>query len=339
MARPARTPLVPGSPEWHAWRRTGVGSSDIPIITGDAPWRDADVVSLYQEKLGYTPARVASASMEAGQWLEDIIARWWADKTSRKVRRINAGLRSRDMSWAIASPDRAVAGGGLLEVKIADHPGDAWGKPESDQIPDHYFEQVQWQAFVADVEVVDVAVFFTRSRQRVPYRVGRDMGVIDELLEYGAAFWRCVQERTAPQPPTARVNLPLREDEIEADEELELLTVQLIEAEQDLAGRQSVVDELKSAIRERLSDVGGARGPGFRIHYRPQADRTITNWQAAAQAYRDLIEEYGLDVDFATFQRVLPKGLDGVLADLTSTKPGARPLLVKRTKEGTRASA
>jgi putative phage-type endonuclease len=335
--KPERTKLVQRSPEWHAWRRTGIGSSDIPVITGDAPW--GDPVTIYQEKLGYTAAAVSTPHMDAGTWLEDIIARWWADEKRHRVRKVNYGLRSREHRFAIASPDRAVPGRGLLEVKVADHPGDSWGKPNTDQIPDHYFEQVQWQAAVAGVEVVDIAVFFTRTRRREPYTVLRDQSVIDELLEYGAAFWRHVEERTPPEPVARSLRLPLKADEIEADDEITELVQMLESAQRALDLEKDAVEQFKGQLKERLAEVGGARGNGFRIHYRPNADSTVTNWEAVARAYRELIETNGLDVNLPQLRALLPRGLDGIVEDLTSTKPGARPLLVKRAKEGTRVAA
>lgn len=344
MARPERTPLEQGSPEWHAWRRTGVGSSDIPVITGDA--RYGDVATLYQEKLGYAAPRVETDFMAAGKRLEKVIANWYQEDTGHRVRRVNAGLRDRERRFMIASLDREASIGGKrrpLEIKTAAAPGDDWGKTSlehpSDIIPDYYLEQVQWQAAITGADVVELAVFFFSTRRWEPYRIGRDQGVIDELVEYGAAFWRCVQERRAPEPIERSLRLPLRADEIEADEDITELVLMLESAERALYLEQEAVDQFKGQLRERLADVGGARGDGFRVHYRHQADRTVTNWEAVARFYRDLIEDTGLDVSPAELARRLPRGLDGVIADLTSTKPGARPLMVKRSKEKTRAAA
>ena len=341
VARAISVPLVQGSPEWHAWRRTGVGSSDIPVITGDAPW--GDPVTLYQEKLGYAAAPVVSAHMEAGHWLEDLIARWYAKETGRRVRRVNRGLRSREHAFAIASPDREVPRRGLLEVKVADHPGDSWGRPGTDEIPDHYFEQTTWQAIVADVEVVDVAVFFTRTRRREIYTVGRDREVEQELLEYGADFWRCVEQRTPPEPVARSLRLPLKADEIEADDEIVELVQMLESAQRALDLEKDAVEQFKGQLRDRLADVGGARGDGFRIHYRPNADSTVTNWEAVARAYREAIEhELALVANDDMSETALPTEdgwLDRVVADLTSTKPGARPLIVRRQKEKSNRAA
>jgi putative phage-type endonuclease len=321
--RPIRIPTVPGSPEWRALRRTGIGASDIAVITGDSRW--GSISSLYQDKLGYAADPLVNPSMEAGQWLEDLIARWYAEKTGHRIRRINALLRSRAQDWMIATPDREVRGGraGLLEVKVTDQPGERWGEPGSDQVPDDVREQVTWQAAVADVEVVDIAVFFTRSRRRELYTVGRDPALVSELIDYGAAFWRSVQTRTPPEPVNRPVRHLLREDEIEADAELTALVESSLALRAELAAVESDQKQVDDQIRALLDQVGGARGPGFRIHYRPNADAHPVAWEKVAVAYRDLLIEAGWPLDeIARVER-----------ELTETKRGARPLLIKPNKE------
>lgn len=324
MSRPIRVPTIPGSAEWRALRRTGVGASDLPIIVGDSPF--SDPVTLFQEKLGYTADPIENASMEAGHWLEDLIARWYAETEHRKVRRVNALLRKREEPWMIATPDREVAGKRLLEVKVTDHPGAEWGTPGTDQVPDRVIEQVQWQAEVADVDVVDVAVFFTRTRRREVYTVGRDPAIVSELVAYGAEFWRCVQERTPPVPRGVGLRTLLRADEIEADAELTAYVRRYLAAKADIEAMEAERDAAKALIADRLDAVGGARGDDFRIHYRPRADSAVVAWQKVAAAYRDEIES-----KFETGEgipREVTERLDRVVAELTSVRSGGRPLLI-----------
>jgi putative phage-type endonuclease len=323
MSRPIRVPVVPGSPEWRALRRTGVGASDIPIITGDA--RFGDVVSLYQDKLGYAAPMVETDFMASGSWLEDLIARWYAAKKGRKVRRLNALLRNRERPWMLATPDRSVPGRGLLEVKVTDQPGDRWGKPGTDAVPDDVLEQVTWQAAVADVEVVDIAVFFTRTRRREVYTVGRDPAVVDELVEYGAGFWQCVETRTPPEPAGRPMRSLLRADEIEADAELTQLTRLALALRAEIAEAAETQEQVDAQIKARLDTVGGARGDGFRIHYRYSADSKRTKWEQVAAEYRRLLSETIPWADQA-------EALDRIERDLTDIRPGARPLLIKTPK-------
>lgn len=330
MSRPIRVPTVPGSDHWRALRRTGVGASDVPIITGDS--RFGDVASLYAEKLGYAADPVETDFMASGHWLEDLIARWWAKETGHPVRRLNALLRNRERPWMIATPDRSVPGVGLLEVKVTDHPGDRWGTPGTDQIPDDVLEQVQWQAAVADVETVDIAVFFTRTRRRERYTVGRDAVLIEELTDYGAAFWRCVETRTPPEPAGRAVRALLRDDEVEADAELTTLVQGARVIRDDLVRAEKSKDEIDALIKARLDRVGGARGDGFRVHYRPNADGTRTDWEAVARAYRAAMLAALDDPEMVAEET---ESLDQIGRDLTQVVPGARPLRLTfaKTKE------
>lgn len=334
MSRPIRVRVVPGSAEWRELRRSGVGASDIPVITGDS--RFGDVVTLYQEKLGYTADPVETDFMASGNWLEDLIARWYAEREGRKVRRPNALLRSRERPWMIATPDRAVAGYGLLEVKVTDHPGDRWGTPGTDQVPDDVREQTTWQAAVADVEVVDVAVFFTRTRRREVYTVGRDPALVDELIEYGAGFWHSVETRTPPEPTGRAVRALLRADEVEADEQLTAYVARYLAARDDLEAMEAEAEEAKRLIRDRLDEVGGARGDGFRIHYRPHEVRR-TAWEKVAREYDRIIDLF--NEARAGNPEVTPEMLDDAIkrwgqieTDLTRVDH-SRPLLIKQPKE------
>ena len=89
----------------------------------------------------------------------------------------------------------------------------------------------------------------------------------------------------------------------------------------------------RDLLRERLADVGGARGPGFRIAYRPTKDRTGPDWQAVALAYRQMIEELDGAMAMGRNDETIRADLDRIEAELTQTKPGSRPLVVRRTKE------
>jgi putative phage-type endonuclease len=343
---PLRIPVVPGSPEWRALRRTGVGASEIPIITGDS--RFGDLASLYQDKLGYAADLVESPSMEAGHWLEDIVARWYAEKTGHKVRRLNALLRNRERPWMIATPDRVQPGRGLLEVKVTDAPGERWGRPGTDEVPDDVREQVQWQAAVAGVEVVDVAVFFTRTRRRERYTVGRDQTLIDELIEYGAAFWHSVQTRTPPEPVGRSPRALLRGDEIEADDELAAMVDLSLSLRAVVANAEADQKQVDDAIRTRLDAVGGARGEGFRVHYRPQKDREVVAWQKVAHEYDRIIaliskhRRGNADIGPEQIDEALDRWRSGrIETDLTSIRPGPRPLVIttpRASKEITSAA-
>lgn len=68
--------------EWLAWRRKGIGGSDVAAILGISPWRTAR--DLYNDKLGIASAQVDSANwvaLEMGHLLEDLVARIFSQKT------------------------------------------------------------------------------------------------------------------------------------------------------------------------------------------------------------------------------------------------------------------
>lgn len=329
--RPIRVPIVPDSPEWHALRREGLGASDAPIVAGDAPrsWGDPDDLrrTLYAEKLGHAARPVANRAMDLGKRLEPVVAAWYAEAQGVRLRDPRSLFIHPDpaLRFMRATPDR-LGRGRVVELKVVAD-SDEWGRPGTAEVPDHYAEQVQHQAEVLDVEVVDIAVLFLTSRRFERYIVPRDRALVDALLELEGEFMRHVETRTPPLPiGTRAAPLVLRADEVVADEDLAETVLELRAVQDELKVLAKAEELLKGRIREQLVDVGGARGDGFRVHYRPQGDRTGTDWQLVAGAFRQRLEQAGTP----------PDELERLVADYTASKPGPRPLLVTFPKEKAR---
>lgn len=108
------------------------------------------------------PLPPAPEVLERGHTLEPAVADWFAARHPEfNVRDPHGKVWFYDRAKGYgATPDRYLEQGGqviaLLEIKTSTS-SDGWGEPGTDQIPAHYYDQVQWQMLCTGIEVTHVA--------------------------------------------------------------------------------------------------------------------------------------------------------------------------------------
>ena len=139
--------------EWLRLRESGIGSSEIATIVGLNPWETP--YQLWRRKVGIDPPKEENFAMKAGHYLEDAVSRFWADETGQVVIKSSAGdwvIRDNKKPFLQVSPDRTYwladkphnrDNKGILECKTTQMSIDA------DDIPKHWFCQLQYQLGVA----------------------------------------------------------------------------------------------------------------------------------------------------------------------------------------------
>lgn len=142
--------------EWLELRKSGIGSSEVATIVGLNPWETP--YQLWRRKLGIDEPKDENFAMKAGHYLEDAVSRFWSDETGREIIKRSAGdwlIRDNDRPFLQVSPDRTYwltgekhndANKGILECKTTQMTVDA------DDLPKHWFCQVQYQLGVAGLE-------------------------------------------------------------------------------------------------------------------------------------------------------------------------------------------
>lgn len=137
--------LTQGTPEWHEWRKSGIGSSDIAKIMGVSPFGTA--LTVYNEKAGLSEPAYQSAAMSLGVACEP-----------RALELFNGSrfnfkptcFESTEYPFFKASLDGYDAGT-MVEIKT---PGKKDLQLARDGvIPDYYKAQMQWQLFVAECPI------------------------------------------------------------------------------------------------------------------------------------------------------------------------------------------
>lgn len=142
--------------EWLELRKSGIGSSEVATIVGLNPWETP--YQLWRRKLGIDEPKDENFAMKAGHYLEDAVSRFWSDETGREIIKRSAGdwlIRDNDRPFLQVSPDRTYwltgekhndANKGILECKTTQMTVDA------EDLPKHWFCQVQYQLGVAGLE-------------------------------------------------------------------------------------------------------------------------------------------------------------------------------------------
>jgi len=305
-----------------------VGSSDIPVITGNSPYRTS-LFSLWAVKSGRaTPEPIDPATQEMfdlGHAMEDVIAGRYTIATGRPVKRVRDLLVSKETRWHGASLDRVSARKGerrIVEVKWVPHR--RWDTDGPEPVPAHVQDQVQWQLMVTGYDAADVAVL-NGSHVEV-HEVGPNERY-QEDLRYLAKhlFWDYVERGEAPpidgtestRATLGRMYPAEKLGLLDPTPELAALAFRIRDAKAAAKDADLAKGEPENVMRSLLGEAAGVRDDeaGYRVGWTKNKDGTKTDWEAVAAAYRFLMD--GL------FD---PAAMDRAVAAATTPTEGARVL-------------
>lgn len=302
--------------EWLEYRRGGIGSSEVATIVGLNPYETP--YQLWRRKLGIDPPKEETFAMTAGHYLEDAVARFWEDATGCKVIKRSAGdwlIRQEDKRYLQVSPDRTYwlsedakhndNNKGILECKTTQR------KIDADDIPQHWFCQLQYQLGVAELQHGSLA-WLTAGRE-FGYK---EIDFVPEFYEYLIAeverFWVDNIEGGKEPASTAPDDILLRYTHTDP--------LKVIEADDDV---YDVYRELKR-LRETAADLDAAQealedklklqlGDAETLSYHGE---TIATWKATKPTAR---------FDTKAFRAAHPE----LAAQYTTTAAGTRRFTLK----------
>lgn len=184
--------------EWLAWRKQGIGASDVAALIGMSKW--ASPMSVWTDKMGLAGPDEDNDYLEYGRRAEPMLTGYLEDRT---------GLFVVDQQARAVHPDhphhRAT-----LDGRVVDHPdGEPIGVAEYktagwevwDEIPDAYACQVQWQMHVDNQPHAWIGVLHDRKFRY--YEMDRDQRAIDSLVEIVDEFWTVHVLGEKPPPADA----------------------------------------------------------------------------------------------------------------------------------------
>ncbi len=177
--------------EWLTARRAGIGASDIAGIMGTSPWTTP--FQVWGSKVAELPEEEGTEWMRWGSVLETVILDEWA-KDNRPVTDRDQLIRSTRYPILMATPDG-------LTTTPEGIPAVAEAKNRSeyhfDEIPEHYYAQVQWQLAVTTFEVGYLIVLHA-GRRLETYEIEANYDFQAAQIEAATEFWKLVEADEAP---------------------------------------------------------------------------------------------------------------------------------------------
>ncbi len=337
------TPIQQGSPEWLEARRATIGSSDIAVIVGEAPYKSA--YTLAAEKLGLIAEVIDDETrelMDLGKLMQPVLLELHRRTTGLATKEQHGWRQHRDLAWATASLDGTAPVRRVVEAKVSH--GRRWRSGE--RVPGDVLAQVQWQLFVVGWDVADVVVLdHTETRVET---VERDDALIADLRYFAEDFRGYLARGELPpldaSESTARTLRTRHPHDngvwLQPDAELEELTAGLAEARRAKKDADDAERNVANALRAVIGDASGVAGL---ISLKQNRDSERINWPAVASAYRELIDRVFADADrgdIATIPFRLAEGyepvtretVDAIESAMTDRVEGARVLRLLSAK-------
>lgn len=213
--RTRHTPLVlvetADLPEdkWLAYRRRGIGGSDVAAVMGISPFRTAR--DLYFDKRGITAVEDNEGNwvvMEMGHLLEAMVAKIFQNKTGYPVYQIKKMFYHPDYPFMLADvdyfatlPDGSTA---LLEIKTTNYNArDHWWKEGKEIVPVYYETQGRHYMCVMDIDRIFYCCLYGNNENEVIIReIQRDLAYEEEMIFLEKNFWTNHVKALVPPPYT-----------------------------------------------------------------------------------------------------------------------------------------
>ena len=184
--------------EWLAYRRLGIGGSDVSVVCGTNKYKSP--IQLWLEKTGQQQPEGAGEAAYWGTKLESVVRDEFTKRTGLKVITVNKILQSKDYPFMLANLDGVclcpVYGKCVFEAKTAS--AFKAGEWEGDAVPYEYILQVQHYLCVTGYNGAYIAVLIGGNTFQWKY-IPRDEEIISMLIRTERDFWMLVEDDVPPQ--------------------------------------------------------------------------------------------------------------------------------------------
>lgn len=182
--------------KWLAYRRKGIGGSDVAALLGISPWRTAR--DLYFDKLNIVAVEDNEdnwVALEMGHLLEPLVAKIFQHRTGYKVYQIKKMFQHPQYSWMLADvdyfvelPDGSTA---ILEIKTTNYNArDNWWLNGEETVPVYYETQGRHYMAVMNVDRCFFCCLYGNNEEETIIReIRRDESYEEEMIFLEQYFW------------------------------------------------------------------------------------------------------------------------------------------------------
>lgn len=281
--------------EWLALRKERIGGSDAAAIVGLSPW--ASAYSVWAEKTGKVPPKEETEAMRQGTDLEEYVARRFAEKTGKKVRRDNHLIVNPKYAFAHANVDRVIAGEDAgLECKTTSTLN--LRRFGDNEYPDNYYVQCMHYMMVTGAQRWYLAVLVL-GKDFLVYEIERDEEEIRALADAERRFWdNCLVKGREPEidghaATGDAINAIWQQSS--ADNRIDLTGISSVllaysRTKAAIKEMQDVLDRQTNEIKAYMGDAERGEDSNFRVIWKTQERRGLDAKKLKA-AYPDI--DYG----------------------------------------------
>lgn len=182
--------------EWLAYRRKGIGGSDVAALLGISPWRTAR--DLYFDKLNIVAVEDNEdnwVALEMGHLLEPLVAKIFQHRTRYKIYQIKKMFQHPQYSWMLADvdyfvelPDGSTA---ILEIKTTNYNArDNWWLNDEETVPVYYEAQGRHYMAVMNLDRCFFCCLYGNNEDETIIReIRRDESYEEEMIFLEQYFW------------------------------------------------------------------------------------------------------------------------------------------------------
>ena len=296
---------------WLAWRRGGLGGTDVSAILGINPWRSGWDVWL--DKTGQGEPFEGNEATEFGNIAEDMVIRWGARQLNAAVVRVLPQVhRKHPVIRGSADSLLAMEAGGMvgLEAKTTKDEPDGW---EPTLI---YKFQCRVYMAVYDHDVWWLAAFHKHHAKFTLHRIDRDLAIEEAMIEKMLAWWQThIVEGKPPVSDGSKAEHTYLRDThqqarpgfVQASDEME----KILHRYADLSKAKKRIDaeqkQLGAQIKRAIGDAGGIIGSAGKMNW-SRYDRTNTNLKQLRLDHPDIAEKYTTKTPAERLQLMPHKG-------------------------------
>lgn len=251
-------------------RQNSVGGSDVPAILGLSPFKSASDIYL-AKTVGVEQS--SSPAIEAGDRLESTVVSWamdrlkindmkWSSANVRRTKNLNCTKGGSvpahaNLDFMFIAPEIGRCG---LEAKTTSL-GSYWGAEGTDEVPEHVLLQCLWQAEVADLNMVYVAVliadrgFHFKVYEIDPAQYEEER---EEMINGVGYFWNnyVMEERTPDESlPTIETLKKVVRSPNKTTNLVDDSVKQWLEAKDKLTEAQKEEKELRKIVLNDMKDA------------------------------------------------------------------------------------